>query len=85
MMEQKSRIPRAFGEVLRELRTEKRFSQEALATESDLDRKFVYLPERGQRQPSFTTIFKLAKALKISPNKIVKRVEKKMGKNFIRR
>lgn len=78
-MERKSRIAITFGEVLRELRTEKRFSQEALAAESDLDRKFVHLLEQGSRQPSLTTIMKLAKTLEIAPHELVKRVEEKMA------
>ena len=78
-MERKSRIALVFGEVLRELRTKKRFSQEALASESDLDRKFMHLLEQGHRQPSLTTILKLAKTLEIAPHEIVKMVEERLA------
>ena len=78
IMELKSQIALAFGTVLREIRTKKRFSQASLATECDLERKFIHLLERGVQQPSLTTIFKLATALETSPNEIVKMVEKGM-------
>lgn len=64
-----------FGKVLRELREEQKISQEALAEYSDLDRTYISLLERGLRQPTITTIFKLAKALKTSPSKMIEIVE----------
>ena len=64
-----------FGNVLRELRMEKNISQEKLAEFCDLDRTYISLLERGQRQPTITTIFKLAKALNISPSAMIEKVE----------
>lgn len=64
-----------FGELLKELRSEKGLSQEALATDCDLDRTYISLLERGQRQPTISTLFKIAKALKMTPSSIVKRLE----------
>jgi transcriptional regulator with XRE-family HTH domain len=65
-----------FGKVLRELRENNSISQEKLAEYCDLDRTYISLLERGQRQPTITTIFKLAKALKIAPSELIKLVEK---------
>ena len=65
-----------FGKVLRELREDNKVSQEKLAEYCDLDRTYISLLERGLRQPTITTIFKLAKALKISPSKMIEIVEK---------
>jgi len=68
-------IEQAFGEILHELRTDKGLSQESLALESGLDRTFISLLERGQRQPSLTTVFQLAAALDMRPHEIIKQVE----------
>lgn len=64
-----------FGKVLRELRVANNISQEKLAEYCDLDRTYISLLERGLRQPTITTIFKLAKALKISPSALIEKVE----------
>ncbi|HBL74737.1 MAG: transcriptional regulator [Bacteroidetes bacterium GWF2_42_66] len=64
-----------FGKVLRELREANHISQEKLAEYCDLDRTYISLLERGLRQPTITTIFKLANALNISPSKLIEKVE----------
>ena len=68
-------LQKAFGEELRELRNKHGFSQESLALECELDRTFISLLERGQRQPTLSTLFKLAEALDIAPSKIIEKVE----------
>jgi len=67
-----------FGKVLRKLREEHNLSQEKLAEYCDLDRTYISLLERGLRQPTITTIFKIAGALKISPSELVKLVEREI-------
>ena len=64
-----------FGNVLREMRDDNHISQEKLAEYCDLDRTYISLLERGLRQPTITTIFKLAKALNISPSELIAKVE----------
>lgn len=71
-------IVEVFGKVLRELRTEKGLSQEKLAEYCDLDRTYISLLERGHRQPTITTVFKIAKALEIKASELVKVVEKRL-------
>lgn len=68
-------IVKIFGKVLRELREDKKISQEKLAEFCDLDRTYISLLERGLRQPTITTIFKLAHALKTTPSKMIEKVE----------
>lgn len=68
-----------FGNVLRELRESKQISQEKLAEYSELDRTYISLLERGLRQPTITTIFKLAKALDISPSELIGKVEDRVS------
>lgn len=66
-----------FGNVLKEIRTAKKISQEKLAEFCDLDRTYISLLERGLRQPTLTTIFKISKALEMSPSDLIKKVEVK--------
>ena len=64
-----------FGKVLRELREANQLSQEKLAEYCELDRTYISMLERGLRQPTITTIFKLAKALNIAPSQLIEKVE----------
>jgi transcriptional regulator with XRE-family HTH domain len=66
-------IPQAFGGVLRECRTKAGISQEKLALRADLDRTYISLLERGLRQPSLDTVFRLAKVLEVTPMTMVAR------------
>jgi len=68
-------IETIFGLVLKEIRTESKISQEKLAEYCNLDRTYISLLERGLRQPTITTIFKLSKALGITPSELVKKIE----------
>jgi transcriptional regulator with XRE-family HTH domain len=71
-----SSLEKRFGETLKRLRVEKGLSQEALAEECDLDRTYISLLERGLRQPTLITLFKISEVLKVSPSSIVKELEK---------
>jgi len=66
-----------FGAILKELRVKKGYSQEALAIECDLDRTYISLLERGLRQPTLSTLFKIAEILEVTPSSIVKDIERK--------
>lgn len=70
-----------FGIVLRRLRTEKGFSQLNFALECELDRTYISLLERGKRQPSLSTMLKLAKVLNIPASEILREVENLLGQN----
>jgi transcriptional regulator with XRE-family HTH domain len=69
-------ISTVFGQVLREQRLSRELSQEELALAADVDRTFVSQMERGIRQPTITTLIKLAGALGIQPSTLVVRMEK---------
>ena len=69
-------VSMAFGKVLREQRAARGISQEALALSSDVDRTFVSQMERGIRQPTLTTLCKLARALEVQPSTLVARMER---------
>ncbi|MDP4208424.1 MAG: helix-turn-helix transcriptional regulator [Bacteroidota bacterium] len=67
-----------FGDVLKELRTARKISQEKLAEYCELDRTYISLLERGLRQPTLITLFKISKALDIAPSELIKKVEVKI-------
>ena len=68
-------ISKAFGAILRRSREEKDLSQDALARSCGLDRTFISLLERGLRQPSLATVFKVADELGLSAAELVRQVE----------
>lgn len=74
-------LEKAFGEILRELRVHQRLTQEALAEKSELDRTFISMLERGERQPSLSSLFKLASALNTEVSRILKKLEERINEN----
>jgi transcriptional regulator with XRE-family HTH domain len=68
-------IADAFGRVLRKLRTDANLSQEVLGLEAGLQRNYISSLELGEKQPSITTVFKLAAALNMKPGKLIALVE----------
>ena len=75
------RLESAFGQILREHRRKNKISQEALALQSGLDRTFMSKLERGIRQPTLMSLFKIANALNISPSQIISEVESLVTKD----
>lgn len=71
-------ISKAFGRVLRQQRTAAGVSQEALALTAEVDRTFVSQIERGIRQPTLTTLCKLAAALHVAPSSLVAKMERSL-------
>lgn len=71
-------ILRALGEELRERRTQRGLSQEALAEKADVHRNFVGLLERGQRNVTLLTLGAIADALRLPVSELVARAEQRM-------
>ena len=65
----------AFGIVLRKHRTEAKLSQEKLALICNLDRTYIGMLERGERQPTISTLFSITKNLNISASNFIEEVE----------
>jgi len=63
MAEQQPIILLGLGVALREVRTESRLSQEELGLRTGVHRNYIGGIERGERNPSVTTIATLADAL----------------------
>ncbi len=65
-----------FANTLRNLRTEKELSQEALAFKANLHRTYISQLERGLKSPTLNTLYVLAGALDISLEEFVQLIEK---------
>jgi transcriptional regulator with XRE-family HTH domain len=62
---------RKLGERVREQRRNRGLTQEALAEALDLSVAYVSLIERGGRNPPYTTVVAIARALGIAPSRMV--------------
>ena len=60
----------AIGRVIRELRKEKRISQVVLSGLAGIARTHLTMIEKGSKQPNFETIWKIAAALALRPQRI---------------
>jgi transcriptional regulator with XRE-family HTH domain len=76
----KKSVDIAFGIALRRARKARGLSQEKLAFDADLQRNYISLMELGTNQPTITTIFKLANALKIKPHELITQTEEEVKK-----
>lgn len=65
----------AFGKTLRSQRKICGLTQETLGFEAGLRRTYISSLELGEKQPTLTTIFKLATALNIPASDLIKQVE----------
>ena len=61
-----------FGKRVRELRKERGLSQVELATKVGIDRSYMGFLERGERNPSLEVIAKIAEALNVTPDELLK-------------
>lgn len=78
MKSQKKHHNKAFGIVLRSIRTERCQTQEALAFDSGLDRTYISLLELGGYSPTLDTIMALCLALDVSLTSVSSRIEEVM-------
>lgn len=61
-----------FGKKLREIRLSKKMSQGDVAEVLGVHRSYISGLERGIRNPSLVTVQKIAKALGVSADKLIK-------------
>lgn len=64
-----------FGRVLRDLRKQAGLTQEQLGFDAELERNYISMLERGERQPTLTTLIKLARPLRRKASYLVALVE----------
>lgn len=75
-------VQKAFGEALRQMRVSRGISQQELALESELDRTYISLLERGLRQPTITTLMGLSDALGIDPALLIKQTRARLDSSL---
>ncbi|MBM3862407.1 MAG: helix-turn-helix transcriptional regulator [Verrucomicrobia bacterium] len=74
------------GEHIRKLRIETGFSQEALAERADIHRNFLGEIERGKKGMTLDTLFRLSRALGVTPQSIIKAIyERRTGQKTTRK
>ena len=73
-------LKKAFGKALKQVRLSKGYTQLDLGELADCHFTFISQIERGVRQPTITTIFKLANVLEINPEELVKKTRLKYKK-----
>lgn len=66
---------KAFGMVLRRVRTDKNLSQEELGQLAEIPRNHIGNIERGENLPTLGMVFKLARALGVSAGEMVTEAE----------
>lgn len=73
-------LSESFGKVLRQLRSEKGYSQESFGFEADLHRTYVSQLERGLKSPSLNILDRICKALGVTMSEFISMVEKEEEK-----
>jgi len=68
----------AFGRALRNLRKEKKLTQDELSLYSRVDRSYISELENGEKAPSLLTITALARALHVKPSALIEDYEREM-------
>ena len=66
---------RAFGPVLRQLRAERKLTQEELAEKVGVVTSYISMMESGQKFPNLEILFALAEALEVTASEIVTTME----------
>lgn len=64
---------RALGERIRDQRNAARLTQQELAHRLGVSVAYVSLIERGRRNPPYTTVLTIARALQVAPTRFVAR------------
>lgn len=70
-----AQLPRRFGDAVRRLRLVQGLSQERLAATAGIDRAYMGGLERGQRNPSLTTIARVARGLQLPISELMRALE----------
>ena len=74
-------ISRQFGEVLRQCRLARGWSQSMLSSKSKVDRTYISQIECGIHSPTITVLCRLSRALQVQPSALVTRLERRLGES----
>jgi transcriptional regulator with XRE-family HTH domain len=72
---QRSQAHAALGRAVRDFRNERGVSQEALAHEVKVHRTYLGGIERGERNPAYENLLRLAAALGVTVSQLTRRAE----------
>jgi len=61
----------SIGQIIREKRTDKGWTQEKLSSEAGVSNRFIQNIEAGEKMASLITIFKLSQALEVTPDVLI--------------
>ena len=81
----KNNISRQFGEVLRQYRLARGWSQSTLSSKSKVDRTYISQIECGIHSPTITVLCRLSRALQVAPSVLVTRLERRLGESRVAR
>ena len=70
----------AVGRVIRQLRKERKLSQEVFSGLTGLARSHLAMIESGRKQANFETIWRIAVAFDVLPHILVQRIEEEADK-----
>jgi len=70
-------IKKAFALVLKEIRLEKKLSQEKLAEKCGFHTTIIGRLETSQREPKISTIFKIADSIEVPIDVFMKKIDEK--------
>lgn len=70
------RVTRAFGIAVRQARARVQASQEVIAAQCELDRTYLIGIERGVRNPTILSIWRIASALGVRPSDLLVNTER---------
>lgn len=71
----------AFGRAVREIRHERGFTQEALGRQAGIHWTYIGGVERGERNPSWDNVVRIAAALEVSVAELSARAEQLMQRS----
>lgn len=80
-MAPRSQAHAALGRAIARARGGRELSQEELAARAGMDRTFVGGIERGEENPSFDKLLRLARALGLRPSELVASAEQEERRN----
>ncbi len=65
-------ISAKLGNNMKRIRTKKKMSQGDIARALEVDRGYISNIENGKKNPTLATVAKIAEALRVSPNELLK-------------
>ena len=79
MNESEKDLKAELGRIIAAKRKKLELTQEQLADECGTARNYIGELERGEKQPTITTLFALAEALQVTPADIMRDLQKKLS------